>query len=153
MRWFFIDRILELDKGKRCRALKNIALGADFLQDHFPSFPVMPNALIIESIAQTGGILVGHINNFKYKVILAKVEKAVFSKMVRPGDQLIIEAEIVEARDEGYRVIGKVKVQDKEVASVKLMFLNLIDEKGPWPKDNFVFNEKFLSLFDLEKNE
>jgi len=153
MRWFLIDRILELEKGKRCRALKNIALGADFLQDHFPYFPVMPNALIIESIAQTGGILVGHINNFKYKVILAKVEKAVFSKMVRPGDQLIVEAEIVEARDEGYRVIGKVKVDDKEVATVKLMFLNLIDEKGPWPKDNFVFNEKFLSLFELEKNE
>ena len=152
MRWFLIDRILELEKGKRCRALKNITLGADFLQDHFPSFPVLPNALIIESVAQTGGILVGHTNNFKYKVILAKVEKAVFSKMVRPGDQLIIEAEIVEARDEGYRVIGKVKVQDKEIASVKLMFLNLIDEKGPWPKDNFVFNEKFLSLFELEKN-
>jgi len=142
--------VLEIKKGKYCRAVKNVTRGEDFMQDHFPSFPIMPNALIVESIAQTGGILVGHINDFKYKVILAKVEKASFSKMVQPGDQLILEAEIVEEREEGYRVLGKVTVNDAEVATIKLMFLNLIDEKGPWPKYNFVFNEKFLSLFDLE---
>lgn len=148
MRWFLIDKILELKKGKFCRAIKNIALGQDYVDDHFPSFPIMPNSLIIESIAQTGGILVGHINDFKYKVVLAKIEKAVFLKMAHPGDQLILEAEIVEEREEGYRVQGKVKVKDEEIANIRLMFLNLIND-GPWPKENFVFNPKFLSLFDL----
>ena len=150
MRWFLIDRVLEIEKGKSCRALRNVTLGEDFLQDHFTFFPVMPNSLIIESIAQTGGILVGHINNFKYKVILAKIEKAAFSKMVRPGDQLILEAKIIEDREEAYRVRGKAKVNNIEVASVQLMFLNLINENGPWPEENFVFNERFLSLFGLE---
>lgn len=153
MRWFLIDKVLEIEKGKRCCAVRNVTRGEEYLQDHFPFFPVMPNSLIIESIAQTGGILVGHASDFKYKVILAKVEKAEFLKMVRPGDQLIIEAEIVEQRDEGYRVRGIVKVNDIEVVTARLMFLNLIDEKGPWPKENFVFNQNFLSLFDLGKNE
>lgn len=149
MRWFLIDRILDIEKGKFARAVKNITLGEDFLYGHFPSFPVMPNSLIIESIAQTGGILVGHINGFKYKVILAKIEKAVFSEMARPGDQIILEAEILEERNEGYRVHGKAKVNDTEIASVYLMFVNLINENGPWPKENFVFNKNFLSLFEL----
>jgi 3-hydroxyacyl-[acyl-carrier-protein] dehydratase len=109
----------------------------------------MPNSLIIESIAQTGGILVGHINNFKYKVILAKIEKALFLKPVRPGDQLVLEAEILEEREEGYRVRGNGKVDGEEVANIQLMFLNLKDE-GPWPKENFVFNKNFLSLFELQ---
>jgi 3-hydroxyacyl-[acyl-carrier-protein] dehydratase len=150
MRWFLIDRILDLEKGKFCRALKNITLGEDYLEDHFPSFPVVPNSLIIESIAQTGGILVGHLNQFKYKVILAKVEKAIFFRMLRPGDQLIIEAKIVEQRDEGYRVEGWGRVDGKDIVSAKVMFINLMDGNGPWPKENFVFNQKFLSLFELE---
>lgn len=150
MRWFLIDRVLEIEKGRYARALKNVTLGEDFLEDHFTSFPVMPNSLIIESIAQTGGILVGHVNDFKYKVILAKIEKAVFREMVRPGDQLILEAEIIEQREEGYRVRGKGKVNDKEVVSAQLMFLNLINDTGPWSKENFVFNRNFLSLFELE---
>lgn len=151
MRWILIDRILEIDKGRKARALKNISLGADYLEDHFPGFPVMPNSLIIEALAQTGGILVGQLHNFKRKVILAKIEKAEFLKMVRPGDQLILEAEIIEEREEGCRVEGKGKVDSVEVARVKFMFINLTDENGTWPKDNFVFNPKFLSLFELEK--
>jgi 3-hydroxyacyl-[acyl-carrier-protein] dehydratase len=148
MRWFLIDRILELEKGKRCRAVRNVTLGEEFLEDHFKFFPVMPNSLIIESLAQTGGILVGHINNFKYKVVLAKIERASFRESVRPGDQLILEAEVIEEREGGYRVQGKGKVNDKEVINVQLMFVNL-KEDGPWPKENFVFNQNFLSLFEL----
>lgn len=150
MRWFLIDRILDLEKGKFCRALKNITLGEDYLEDHFPSFPVVPNSLIIESIAQTGGILVGHLHQFKYKVILAKVEKAIFFNMLRPGDQLIIEAKIVEQREEGCRVEGWGRVNGKDIVNAKVMFINLMDENGPWPKENFVFNQNFLSLFELE---
>ena len=151
MRWILIDRILKIDKGRSLRALKNISLGEDYLQDHFPGLPVMPNSLIIEALAQSGGILVGHLRNFKNKVILAKIEKAEFSKMVRPGDQLILEVEIIDEREEGCRVEGKGKVNEVEVARVKFMFITLTSENGSWPKENFVFNPKFLSLFELEK--
>lgn len=151
MRWILIDRILKIDKGRSLRALKNISLAEDYLQGHFPGFPVMPNSLIIEALAQSGGILVGHLRNFKNKVILAKIEKAEFPKMVRPGDQLILEVEIIEEREEGCRVEGKAKVNEAEVARVKFMFITLTEENGSWPKENFVFNPKFLSLFELEK--
>ena len=150
MRWILIDRILKIDKGRSLQALKNISLGEDYLQDHFPGFPIMPNSLIIEALAQSGGILVGHLHNFKDKVILAKIEKAEFPKMVRPGDQLILEAEIIEEREEGCLVEGKGKVNEVEVARVKFMFIKLTNENGSWPKENFVFNPKFLSLFELE---
>ena len=150
MRWILIDRILKIDKGRSLQALKNISLGEDYLQDHFPGFPIMPNSLIIEALAQSGGILVGHLHNFKDKVILAKIEKAEFPKMVRPGDQLILEAEIIEEREEGCLVDGKGKVNEVEVARVKFMFIKLTNENGSWPKENFVFNPKFLSLFELE---
>ena len=151
MRWILIDRILKIDKGRSLQALKNISLGEDYLQDHFPGFPIMPNSLIIEALAQSGGILVGHLHNFKDKIILAKIEKAEFPKMVRPGDQLILEVEIIEEREEGCRVEGKGKVNEVEVARVKFMFITLTSENGSWPKENFVFNPKFLSLFELEK--
>lgn len=153
MRWILIDRILEINKGRYARALKNVSLGEDYLQEHFPGFPLMPNSLIIEALAQTGGILVGHLHNFKYKVVLAKIEKAEFLKPVRPGDQLILEAKIIEEREEGCRVEGKGKVNAAEVARVKLMFITLTNENGSWPKENFIFNPNFLSLLELDRIE
>ena len=71
-------------------AVKNLSLAEEHLHDHFPDFPVMPECLMIEAMAQTAGILVGEAKSFKEKVILAKVKKAVFSDYVRPGDTLML---------------------------------------------------------------
>jgi ferredoxin len=92
MRWLWIDRIVQLDTGRRCVAVKNVSLAEEVLHDHFraipaagdapaqPALPVMPNTLILEGMAQTAGILVGHARDFKEKVILAKIGKAVFDE-------------------------------------------------------------------------
>jgi hypothetical protein len=69
-------------------SVKNVTLAEEHLHDHFPGFPVMPECLMIEAMAQTGGILVGQASDFQEKVVLAKISKAVFFDYVTPGDSL-----------------------------------------------------------------
>src|SRR4051812_29986446 len=101
MRWIWIDRFLEFERGKSARAVKNLSFAEDFFADHFPGYPVMPAALILEGLAQTGGILVGEVNDFKEKVVLAKVPRATFHRDALAGEQLIYDVEIVHMRPEG----------------------------------------------------
>jgi len=145
MRWFLIDRVVELRKGKLAKTIKNVTLGEDHLHDHFPGFPIMPHSLIIESMAQTGGILAGSTTDFKEKVVLAKIERAKFYDLALPGDQLLLEAEMVEEREEGCKVSGKVTVNGKLIAEIRLMFVNLRSSNGQGEEPNFVFNESFMS--------
>ena len=64
MRWFWIDRFTELQSGQYAKSIKNVTLAEEHLHDHFPGFPVMPGSLMLEGMAQTGGILLGEKNNF-----------------------------------------------------------------------------------------
>src|SRR3989442_15087376 len=100
MRWLWIDRFLEFKSGQSARAVKNLSLAEDYFADHFPGYPVMPAALILEGLAQTGGILVGEARDFKEKVVLAKIPSARFRREVLAGEQLVYEAEIQILRPE-----------------------------------------------------
>ena len=80
MRWVWIDRFVEFESGSRAKAIKNITLAEEHLHDHFPGFPVMPAALMLEGLAQTGGILVGEANDYREKVVLAKIPRAIFHR-------------------------------------------------------------------------
>lgn len=152
MRWIFVDRFLELKKGRYAKAIKNVSMGEDHIHDHFPSFPVMPNSLIIEALAQTGGVLAGYNHDFKNLVVLAKIEKATFHEMATPGDQLLLEAEIIEDREEGCRVAGRASVNGRKLADVSILFANLdASEIDPEAPDNFVFTKQFLSLLGVDK--
>src|SRR5215468_9382405 len=106
MRWTWIDRFVSFEPRKSAVAVKNLSLAEDHFADHFPGYPVMPAPLILEGLAQTGGILVGEANNFKEKVILAKVPRAVFHREMLAGEQLIYDAEILHLRPEGAAVAG-----------------------------------------------
>src|SRR5215813_5698410 len=108
MRWIWIDRFLEFKRGKSARAVKNLSLAEDYFADHFPSYPVMPGALMLEGLAQTGGILVGEANDFREKVILAKVPYARFLRDVLAGEQITYEVELLHLRPEGAAVRGRV---------------------------------------------
>jgi len=152
MRWFLLDKFVKLEKGKYAKAIKNITLGEGHLHDHFCGFPVMPNALIIESLAQTAGILAGFSSDYKYPVILVKVQKAEFFEMALPGDTLELEAELSDIRQEGCRAQCWAHVADKKVAEVHLMFVHLRDtDKTGVPEGNFVFNERFMSLMKMSE--
>src|SRR6516165_9712163 len=98
MRWIWIDRFVALESGKSARAVKNLSLAEDHFAQHFPGYPVMPAALILEGLAQTAGILVGEAGNFQEKVILAKVLRAEFHREAVPGEQLVYDAEVLSLR-------------------------------------------------------
>src|SRR5579885_301700 len=108
MRWIWIDRFLEFQSGKFARAVKNLSLAEEYFADHFPGYPIMPAALILEGLAQTGGILVGEANEFREKVVLAKIPQARFHREAVAGERLVYETEILHLRPEGAAVRGRV---------------------------------------------
>jgi 3-hydroxyacyl-[acyl-carrier-protein] dehydratase len=148
MRWIWIDKFVEFHSGQSAVAVKNVSLAEEHLHDHFPGFPVMPESLMIEAMAQTSGILVGEANHFKEKVILAKIKKCVFFDYVRPGDTLKVFAKIESIAPEAASISGKITREDKLIAEIDLMFShidqNLAGKK--FPKENFVFTDTFKSL-------
>jgi len=148
MRWIWIDKFVEFNSGKSAVALKNVTLAEEHLHDHFPDFPVMPECLIIEAMAQTAGILVGEAKSFKEKVILAKVKKAVFSDYVRPGDTLKLHAKIETITAEAASTIGKVTRGEDTIAEIDLMFSHIDQNLAgrQFPEENFVFTGMFESL-------
>lgn len=148
MRWIWIDKFIEFESGKRAVAVKNVTLAEEHLHDHFPGFPIMPECLMIEAMAQTAGILVGQARHFSEKVILAKIKKAVFYHYVRPGDTLTLTAEIESIAPEAASTNGDIRCGDKLIAQISLMFShidkNLSGKK--FPEENFVFTDMFQSL-------
>ena len=150
MRWIWIDKFIEFNSGKSAVTLKNVTLAEEHLHDHFPGFPVMPESLMIEGMAQTAGILVGEAKNFKEKVILAKIRKCVFFDYVRPGDTIKLYAQIESISDEAASTTGKIVRDDKLIAEVDLMFSH-IDQNiagKQFPQENFVFTDIFKSLLE-----
>ncbi len=101
MRWYWIDRFIEFHSGKSAKAIKNVSLAEDHLHDHFPYYPMIPNSLVIEGMAQTGGLLICEHGHFQEKVVLAKIPKAVFHCEATPGDTLVYSAKIEYIREEG----------------------------------------------------
>ena len=148
MRWIWIDKFVEFESGKRAVSVKNVTLAEEHLHDHFPGFPVMPECLMIEAMAQTAGILVGQAKNFEEKVILAKINKCVFFDYVRPGDTLRLEANIDSIAPEAAGTRGKITRDDNLVAEIDLMFSHIDQNIGgkKFPDENFVFTDMFASL-------
>jgi 3-hydroxyacyl-[acyl-carrier-protein] dehydratase len=130
MRWIWIDRFIEFEKGSHARAVKNVTLGEDYINDHYPGFPVMPGSLMIEGMAQTGGILLGETCGWTKIVILAKLPKVAFYGHVRPGDTLEYSAQLLDARDEGGVVACAARVGDRLIAETEIVFVH-IDHSDP----------------------
>ena len=155
MRWMWIDQIVELVPGERMVAIKNVSLAEEHLHDHFAAdgdldaLPIFPASLLIEGMAQTAGILVGAARDFKEKVILAKIMRAVIDCDVFPGQTIRYEATIenldtvgaatkgvvsrTEAASGQWEVIGHIDLlfshADRTMTGVEV------------PEHNFVFGE------------
>src|SRR3978361_1400689 len=141
MRWLWIDRFEEFHSGKSARAVKNTSLAEDHFAEHFPGYPVVPASLILEGMAQTGGILVGEANQFREKVVLAKVPRAVFHREMIAGETLIYEATIGHTRPEGASIEGRVLVDGEVTAEIEIFFAHLDQNrsKAIFGDQNFVF--------------
>jgi len=129
--FLLIDRVLELDKGKRIVAIKNVTYNEPFFQGHFPGRKIMPGVLIIEALAQAGGILLFHSipdpeNKFFF---LSKIDNAKFRKPVVPGDQLKLEVEIVKLKSKFCPARGVASVDGEVILEGDIMaaLLNLED--------------------------
>src|SRR5438270_109025 len=125
MRWFWIDRFTQFDSGRQATAIKNVSLAEEHLHDHFPGAPVMPNALVLEGIAQTGGLLVAEHGGFEERVVLAKVAKATFHFPAVPGDTLVYQATIEDIHKDGAIVSGTSRVGNELQAEVQIFFAHL----------------------------
>ncbi len=149
MRWIWIDKFVEFHSGESAVALKNVTLAEEHLHDHFPGFPVMPESLMIEAMAQTAGILVGEAKKFQEKVILAKIKKAAFFDYVKPGDTILLRAEIESIAAEAATTSGKITRGDKVIAEIDLMFSHIDQNLAgiEFPEENFVFDSD-TSVFE-----
>lgn len=169
MRWMWIDRVVELVPRTRMVAVKNVSLAEEHLHDHFaadprrglPALPVMPASLILEGCAQTAGILVGHAESFREKVILAKINRAEISRDATPGTTLRYTATIERMDAAGASTRVAVELFDHahaaagftEIGRVEMMFSHLDQNMGgagrtgeAFPEHNFVFGEGFKTL-------
>ena len=148
MRWIWIDKFVEFESGRRAVAIKNLTLAEEHLHDHFPGFPVMPASLMIEGMAQTAGILVGEARDFTEKVILAKVKRARFDGMARPGEQLRFEATIESITAQAATTSGTISCDGRPLGKVDLMFSHIDQNISGlnFPEENFVFTEEFKNL-------
>ena len=148
MRWIWIDRFEEFESGRRAVAIKNVTLAEEHLHDHFPGFPVMPASLLIEGMAQTAGILVGEARGFTEKVILAKVKRAVFHRLVLPGQQIRHEAVVEQLTEAAASTQGRILCEGELVGEVDIVFSHIDQNMSglDFPKENFVFTEEFMAL-------
>ena len=122
--FLLVDRVISMDKGIRAVGIKNVTINDYFFQGHFPNKPVMPGVLIIEAMAQVGGVLMlsDEENRGKLAYFMA-ADKVKFRKTVEPGDQLVIEVKAGKIRKRTGTVITKAFVDDRVVAEAELMFV------------------------------
>jgi 3-hydroxyacyl-[acyl-carrier-protein] dehydratase len=160
MRWFWIDRFTEFESGRTATAIKNVSLAEEHLHDHFPGAPLMPNALVVEGLAQTGGLLVAQHSDFAERVVLAKVARATFHFSAVPGDSLRYQVAIDDIHKDGAVVSGTSHVvvpggEDRLQAEVQLFFAHLSEAtagKSLFDPASLLAMLKLLGVFDVGRD-
>ena len=120
-----VDRVLELERGQRIKALKNVTINEPFFMGHFPHRPVMPGVLMLEALAQTAALLsfesMGHEPDANTVVYFVGIDGARFKRVVEPGDQLILEASIERAKAGIYKYKTRASVAGETAVEAELM--------------------------------
>jgi len=134
--FLLVDRVISLEPGKSITAIKNVTANESFFEGHFPEVKIMPGVLIVEAVAQAGGILLYNSipDAAKKLVVLSRLHNIKFRKIVVPGDQMRLEAEIVKARARFATIRGRAIV-DKEIVVEGEISAAIIDlEEANAPK-------------------
>lgn len=121
--FLMVDRIVELEPGKRVVGLKNVTINENFFQGHYPDYPIMPGVLILECMAQVSGFILLGMNEHRAKTpYFTGIDKARFRRPVRPGDQLRIESRVLKLRGSMCKVRARALVDGELAAEAELMF-------------------------------
>jgi 3-hydroxyacyl-[acyl-carrier-protein] dehydratase len=128
MDWCWIDRFVEFESGRYAQAVKSISLAEEHLHDHFPGYPMMPGSLVLEGLAQTGGLLVFEHVGFSQRVILAKIPRARFYGQALPGDVLIYTATLEFGNAAGAMVSATSHRGKRLQAEAEIMFAYVEDQ-------------------------
>ena len=124
--FLLVDRVIELEPHKRIRAIKNVTINEPFFQGHFPGHPVMPGVLVLEALAQVGGLLTQlsvtrSPDDTEQLFYLVKIDNARFSRMVVPGDQLMLEVRLKRMIRNMAMYECSASVDGKQVASADIL--------------------------------
>src|SRR5713101_6670411 len=121
MRFHLIDRIVEVEPGRRLLAVKNLTLGEEYLADHFPTFPVMPGVLMLETLVEAGGWLLRISEDFRHSMIVLREAKNVkYGHFVDPGRQMVVTVEMLERTGNSASFKGKGETEWNQAVSARL---------------------------------
>lgn len=136
--FLMVDRVLELEPGERAVGIKNVTINEPFFEGHWPNNPVMPGVLVLEAMAQMGGIMLLTVDPDAAQLALfGGVTKARFRHQVHPGDQLRLEVEMVRRKGAVGRMKAQASVDGRVVADAELTFALTDadqDEEADWPR-------------------
>ncbi len=152
MRWFWIDRFVEFVRDSHARTIKNVCFGEEPLDEYSHGLPHFPHSLMIEGMAQTGGLLVSEPEGFVRKTVLAKVSKATFHRTVGPGDRIELLAVLQDKQPSGAVVHGTITVDGESVADLELWFAFLDESFGEsalFPPEDLMRTLRILRLYDV----
>jgi 3-hydroxyacyl-[acyl-carrier-protein] dehydratase len=155
MRWYLIDKFLVFESGRRAVAVKNVTAAEEAVDGYLPGFPILPPSLIVEGLAQTGGLLVGEVNQFEELVVLAKVSRARFHDIARAGETLTYTAEIQDVKAGGAVVKGTSHIGDRLQGEFELIFAHLDDRFGGkelFPPALLLRMLRALGLYDVGRD-
>jgi 3-hydroxyacyl-[acyl-carrier-protein] dehydratase len=122
--FLLVDRIIDLVPGERVTALKNVTINEPFFQGHFPQEPIMPGVLIVEAMAQAGGVLAFESLQEQHNtdaIYFMGIDKVRFRKPVVPGDQLVFKVKILRVRSKTFKLAATASVDGKLAAEAELL--------------------------------
>ena len=156
MRFCLVDRILEVQQGKVIRAVKNLTLGEEYLADHFPTFPVMPGVLMLQTLIEAGAWLLRVTDSFQYSVIVLREAKHVkFGNFMEPSRRMLVSAELIERDKDLATFKGKGEVNGNTTVSARITVsrFNLRDRNPALRKVDERLIEHLRNLYTVLKGE
>ncbi|KAA1184958.1 3-hydroxyacyl-ACP dehydratase FabZ [Paenibacillus sp. B2(2019)] len=121
--FLLVDRILEINEGKRAVGIKNVTINEPYFLGHFPDYPVMPGVLIVEALAQVGGIAMSNVESNNHKIgLLTGIDNCRFKRQVKPGDQLLLVFDVIRIKGQIVKGKGIATVNNELVCESEIMF-------------------------------